>query len=72
MPGMSGLEVIRCLREDQALRRIPVILPASDSQAEVQSLKPGAADFIARPYLLREVILARVTRIIELFEDRET
>ena len=72
MPGMSGLDVIRCLREDSALKRIPVIVLTSDSQAEVQSLKLGAADFIAKPYPQREVILARVTRIIELFEDRET
>ena len=71
MPGMHGLEVIRHLKEDPDLRRIPIIVLTADSRAEVESLKVGAVDFIAKPYPEREVILARVWRTIELSEDRE-
>ena len=72
MPGLHGLEVIRRLKDDPDLRRVPIIVLTSDSKAEVESLKAGAVDFIAKPYPEREVILARVRRTIELFEDRET
>ena len=71
MPGMHGLDVIRAMREDPELRHIPVIVLTADQKSEVQSLKLGAADFISKPYPDREVILARVTRTIELSEDRD-
>ena len=71
MPDMHGLEVLRHLKEDPTLRHIPVIVLTADQQAEVESLKYGAVDFITKPYPEWEVILARVRRTIELSEDRE-
>ncbi len=71
MPGMHGLDVIKVMKEDEVLKHIPVIVLTSDRRAEVQSLKAGAVDFIPKPYPEREVILARVTRTIELSEDRD-
>ena len=70
MPGMHGLELIRILRDEDILHRIPVIVMTSEKDAEVESLRMGASDFITKPYDLPEVILARVQRIIELTEDR--
>ena len=43
----------------------------ADQQAEVESLRAGAVDFLSKPYPDREVILARVRRTIEMTEDRE-
>ena len=71
MPGMHGLEVLRILKEDQAMRHIPVIVLTADREAEVESLGMGAVDFIPKPYPDREIILARVMRTIELAEDRD-
>lgn len=71
MPGMHGLDLLRILKEDEALRLIPVIVLTADQEAEVASLKLGAADFIPKPYPKREVILTRVLRTIELSEDRD-
>ena len=71
MPGMHGLDLIRHLKADADLRRIPIIVLTSDARAEVESLRLGAVDFITKPYPDSEVILARVRRTIELFEDRE-
>ena len=42
----------------------------ADQQAEVECLNLGAIDFIPKPYPQPDVILARVQRTIELFEDR--
>ena len=38
--------------------------------SEVESLRLGAMDFILKPILARDVVLARVRRAIELSEDR--
>ena len=71
MPGMSGQEVLRQIKGDRALQRIPVIVLTADQQAEVECLTLGAVDFIPKPYPAAEVILARVLRTIELSEDRQ-
>ena len=71
MPGMHGLEVLQKLQEDPAVKHIPVIVLTADQQAEVESLRAGAVDFLSKPYPDREVILARVRRTIEMTEDRE-
>ena len=71
MPVMSGMEVLAALRQDPALESIPVIVITSDQSAEVESLALGAIDFISKPFPQPGVILARVLRTIELFEDRK-
>ena len=70
MPVMDGFELIDLLKNNDALRTIPVIVMTSEKDAEVKSIKLGAADFITKPYDLPEVILARCERIIELQEDK--
>ena len=71
MPVMGGLEVLRCLKEDPDLARIPVIVLTSDQDAEIESLSLGAIDFIPKPYPQAGVMLARILRTIELSEDRQ-
>ena len=71
MPEMDGHAVLREMRQDEALRRIPVIVLTSDKASEVQSLNEGAADFITKPYDMQDVILARIRRTIELAEDKQ-
>lgn len=72
MPGMSGLELLQTLKDDHSLQLIPVIVLTSDQESEIKSLTLGAADFIPKPYPAPGVILARIRRTIELFEDRLT
>ena len=71
MPVMSGLDVLSAMKEDETLSRIPVIVMTAERDAEVESLKRGAIDFIPKPYPAVDVILARVLRTIELSEDRD-
>ena len=71
MPVMSGMEVLRALREDDSLSRIPVIVVTSEQDAEVESLQLGAIDFLPKPYPAVDVVKARVLRTIELYEDRD-
>ncbi|MBR1444844.1 MAG: response regulator, partial [Firmicutes bacterium] len=70
MPVMDGYEVLKIRNSDDKLKKIPVIVLTSEKSSEIESLKLGASDFITKPYDMPEVIIARVQRIIELFEDR--
>ena len=71
MPDMHGLEVLKHLKTDERLSRIPVIVMTADKDAEVESLTLGAIDFIPKPYPEPRVVQARVLRTIELSEDRD-
>ena len=70
MPGMSGLEVLKAVKEDDSLSRIPIIVTTAEKETEIESLNLGAIDFIPKPYPSIGVIRARVFRTIELSEDR--
>jgi diguanylate cyclase (GGDEF)-like protein len=71
MPKLTGLELLARLGEDPELKGIPVIVLTSDQDSEVTSLKKGAYDFIPKPYPQPDVIKARISRSIELAEDRQ-
>ena len=71
MPVMDGFEVLERVRNDDQMKQIPVIVLTAEKSAELQALQMGAADFITKPFDLHEVILARVSRIIELSEGRK-
>jgi DNA-binding response OmpR family regulator len=61
MPGINGLEVLRRLKLDSALRGLPVIMvTAKGHERDVLSgLRGGAVDYIVKPFSLKE-LLARV------------
>ena len=71
MPVMNGFEVMEQARADEFLKTIPIIVLTAEKSAELQALQMGAADFITKPFDITEVILARVSRIIELSEGRQ-
>ena len=52
MPGMSGHEVLKCLKESEQSNMIPVIfVTALDSpEEEERGLKLGAVDYITKPF----------------------
>lgn len=71
MPKTDGFAVLDIMKNDPSLHSIPVIVLTSETSAEVESLRRGAVDFIKKPYDVPEIVLARVQRIIELFEGRQ-
>ena len=59
LPGMSGLEVLRTLR-DRGIPTPILILTAQDSVGQkVEALRAGADDYVTKPFSFEEV-LARV------------
>jgi two-component system, OmpR family, phosphate regulon response regulator OmpR len=66
MPGESGLALTRALRSDPLLPRVPVLLLTAMGEPEdrVNGLETGAADYLAKPFEPRELVL-RIRNILE-------
>ena len=71
MPRMTGREVIAEMQVDKDLVSIPVIVLTIDQDAELDSLKTGAMDFIPKPYPDAEIVKTRIAKCIELSETRD-
>jgi CheY-like chemotaxis protein len=52
MPVMTGLELLRAVRENPLLERLPLILITSKDQQEgmVEAISHGATDYIVKPF----------------------
>ncbi len=73
MPGLDGYEVCRRLKQDTALRDVPVIFMSAqdDVQAQTLGFEVGAADYVTKP-LAVPVLLARVRTHIALHAQRRS
>ena len=67
MPGMSGFEVCRKIREEYSLSDLPVLLlTVRNTPQDIETgFKAGANDFVAKPFNARE-LRARVSTLIML------
>ena len=72
IPQIHGMELLGQMLVSSDLNTIPAIVLTSDKKQEVDCLSLGAADFISKPYPDASIILARVRKVIELYEDRKT
>ncbi|MEK6692042.1 MAG: response regulator, partial [Nitrospirota bacterium] len=61
MPGISGLDLCRMIKDDKSFRNIPVIMVTGIALNEIRTrcIGAGADDFIAKPFSITEV-LARI------------
>jgi putative two-component system response regulator len=72
MPGLSGLDVCRTLKAQEATRAIPVIFVTAlaDVQDESQGFEVGAVDYISKP-ISPPIVRARVRTHLSLVRAEE-
>lgn len=72
MPGMSGIEALRQLKEYEIADTIPIFLITSESGQEMmkEAYDLGVMDVITKP-VVPYIVLRRVRSVIELFEARK-
>ena len=65
LPGMDGLEILRCIRADARLEETPVLmLTARTSEMDkVKGLETGADDYVVKPFGIME-LQARVKALL--------
>ena len=67
MPGMTGIELCRRIKQDPAHRLTPVVLVTGQAQRDVrlEGLEAGADDFLAKPVDPQELLI-RVRSLVRI------
>jgi DNA-binding response OmpR family regulator len=70
MPGMTGLEACRLLKQDSRTMRIPVVMLTAKAEEvdRIVGLELGADDYVTKPFSPRELVL-RIQAILRRFSD---
>jgi len=69
MPDMDGVELLRRLRDEDAMLPAIVITGHGDVQMAVEAMKNGALDFIEKPFR-DEVLIASIRRAVDMAASR--
>lgn len=68
--GMSCHDFLIQRSQYEALKSIPTIILANEHSSDDETFNLGADEFIRKPFNSPSVILARCTRVIDLFENK--
>jgi len=69
MPKMDGLEVCEVIREDDSLKKIPIIFLTArgDEKTEVEGLNKGGDDYITKPISTTKLV-SRIKAVLRRFD----
>lgn len=68
MPGLSGEEFLRWVREDEILHETPFIMVTSRSDRDhvVKAIQAGVSDFIPKPFTSDELLKKTVKQLVKI------
>ncbi len=61
MPEMNGLELIRAVRQNAELRRIPIVMVTTETEYSqvVKALAAGASEYVMKPFT-KDIIMDKL------------
>jgi CheY-like chemotaxis protein len=67
LPGMDGVEVLKCIRKDERLCKLPVIALTAHAMAgdRERLLGAGFDDYVTKPIVDETIILSAIQRALE-------
>jgi len=73
LPGLDGLEVCKCLRSEQKLASVPIIMLTAKGEEtdKVVGLELGADDYVTKPFSVRE-LLARIKAVLRRGKEKSS
>jgi len=66
MPGLDGMGLLRAIKGDEELRRIPFILVTGEERVALRTMEAGADDYLTKPYGPEE-LRARVAAAVRSY-----
>jgi len=71
MPDLDGFQLLRMIRSDNLLQKVPVIMLTAKSGVEhrIKGLEQGADDYLGKPFDSQELIL-RIRSILKRLADQ--
>ncbi len=73
LPGQSGIDLARRMRNDERTRSVPIIMLTArgDEQSKVTGLEVGADDYVTKPFSPRE-LAARIKAVLRRQKPQAT
>jgi len=64
MPVMTGIEMLRAIRADEATKAIPVLMVTAEAQQEnlIEAVKAGVSNYIVKPFTA-ETLQEKINKI---------
>ena len=66
MPNMTGIEALKKIKADAALKAVPVIMVTSESEKTkiIEAIQAGAANYIVKPFQ-SEVLQEKISAVLK-------
>lgn len=72
LPNISGIEVLKKIREDGEISKLPVIMLTAKNMEDdkIEGLDNGADDYITKPFSIKE-LMARIKTVLRRYRASE-
>jgi two-component system chemotaxis response regulator CheY len=65
MPGMPGLELLKAIRSDPALQKLPVLMVTAESKREqiIEAAQAGVSGYVVKPFTA-QVLKEKIEKVL--------